>query len=98
MKESFGSICPLCKGEKVPGTTTFTVDLGFGILVVRDVPALVCSQCGTDWIVNDVAAYLEDVVENARRSRRQVEVTAYTAQMGSSEFDTGEERRVSPSI
>ena len=98
MKESFGSICPLCKGQKESGTTTFTVDLGVGILVVRDVPALVCSQCGTDWIADDVAAYLEDVVKNARRSRRQVEVTAYTAQVGSSKFDIGEERRVSPTI
>ena len=98
MKESSGSICPLCKGKKVPGTTTFTVDLGYGILVVRDVPALVCSQCGTDWIVNDVAANLEDVVENARMTRRQVEVTAYAAQTGSRKFDTREDRRVSPTI
>ena len=32
------------------GKTTFTVDLGFGVVVVRDVPATVCSQCGADWI------------------------------------------------
>jgi len=87
MKENYGLICPLCKGEKMPGTTTFTVDLGFGVLVVRDVPALVCSQCGADWIINDVAAYLETVVENARRMRRQVEVTAYSARMGSGRMD-----------
>ena len=82
MKKNSESICPLCKGDKVSGTTTFTIDLGFGILVVRDVPALVCSQCGADWIINDVAADLEDVVENARRTRRQVDVTAYAAQVG----------------
>jgi len=36
--------CPLCGGAKKEGKTTFTVDLGFGVVVVRDVPATVCSQ------------------------------------------------------
>jgi len=26
------------------------VDLGFGVVVVRNVPAKVCSQCGEEWI------------------------------------------------
>ena len=41
MKGNTGDICPLCHGKKTPGTTTFVVDLGFGVFVVRDVPALV---------------------------------------------------------
>jgi len=60
------SLCPLCKGEKQPGKTTFTVDLGFGVVVIRDVPATVCSQCGADWITDDVAEKLEKLVEEAR--------------------------------
>jgi len=50
--------CPLCRGRKKPGRTTFTVDLGFGVVVVRDVPATVCSQCGADWIEDRTAAKL----------------------------------------
>ncbi|GJQ59949.1 MAG: type II toxin-antitoxin system MqsA family antitoxin [Candidatus Scalindua sp. AMX11] len=42
--------CPICGGGKKAGKTTFTVDLGFGVVVVREVPATVCSQCGADWI------------------------------------------------
>ena len=38
--------CPLCGGVFIDGTTTFTVELGFGVAVVRDVPARVCEQCG----------------------------------------------------
>ncbi|MDR4509847.1 MAG: YgiT-type zinc finger protein [Candidatus Brocadiaceae bacterium] len=34
--------CPLCGGKKQAGKTTFTVDLGFGVVVVREVPATVC--------------------------------------------------------
>ena len=53
------NICPLCSGHKKKGTTTFSVDLGFGVLVVRSVPAKVCSQCGADWIADRAAVRLE---------------------------------------
>ena len=54
--------CPLRGAEKPPGTTTFAVDLGFGVIVIRQVPALVCSQCGEAWIADSVASRLEAVV------------------------------------
>jgi YgiT-type zinc finger domain-containing protein len=53
--------CPLCGGTKRAGTTTFTVDLGFGIVVVRDVPATVCGQCGADWIEDTISSRQEDI-------------------------------------
>ena len=80
MKKNREAMCPICGGNKTSGTTTFAVDLGFGVIVIRDVPALVCSQCGTDWIPDDVAIHLEETVENARRTHRQIEVTAYAYQ------------------
>ena len=72
------SRCPLCGGDKKPGTTTFTADLGFGVVVVRQVPALVCAQCGADWISDDVAARIEALVEDAKKKRLEVEVTSLT--------------------
>jgi YgiT-type zinc finger domain-containing protein len=69
--------CPLCGGEKRAGTTTFTADLEFGVVVVRDVPAFVCGQCGDEWIDDAVAAKLEEVVADARRRRSVVEVTEW---------------------
>ena len=68
--------CPLCGGSKHAGTTTFTVDLGFGIVVVRDVPATVCSQCGADWIEDTIASRLEGIVDDARKCHRMVEITS----------------------
>ncbi|MBN2498044.1 MAG: type II toxin-antitoxin system MqsA family antitoxin [Deltaproteobacteria bacterium] len=69
--------CPLCGGEKQPGTTTFAVDLDFGVVVVRSVPALVCSQCGDAWIEDPVALKLEGVVADARRRQAVVEVSRW---------------------
>ena len=71
--------CPLCRGKKKPGKTTFTVDLGFGVVVVRDVPATVCSQCGADWIDDEIAAKLEEIVNDARQKHHIVEVTSLSA-------------------
>lgn len=69
--------CPECGGTKRPGATTFTVDLGFGVIVIRNVPAMVCSQCGADWIADNIAERLEIMVNDARQRQRQVEVTAF---------------------
>ena len=69
--------CYLCGGDKQPGTTTFAVDLGFGVVVVRDVPALVCSTCGEAWIEDPVAQRLEAVVDEAHTKHAAVEVTRW---------------------
>ncbi len=69
-------LCPFCRGLKKPGTTTFTAELGFGVVVVRYVPASVCSQCGADWISDKTAAKLEALVKDAKIKKLEVEVTA----------------------
>ena len=78
MKPTGPDVCPLCGGEKNPGTTTFTADLGFGVVVIRNVPATVCSLCGADWIADDMAGRLEGLVDEARKKHLQVEVMSLT--------------------
>ena len=70
------SRCPICGGRKEPGKTTYSVDLGTGVVMVRNVDAEICVQCGEEWIDNQTAQKLESIVEEARRKRRQVEVLA----------------------
>ena len=69
--------CPLCGGDKKEGHTTYSVDLGFGVVVVRDVPAKVCGQCGEEWIDAQVARRLEEIVNSARDKRPQLEVMPF---------------------
>lgn len=66
--------CPMCEGQKKAGFTTFSADLGEGLVVVRRVPAMICDQCGEEWIDNGTAQKLEAVVEEARAKRHQFEV------------------------
>ena len=69
--------CPMCGGQKTAGTTTFTADLGSGVVMVRRVRATLCSQCGEEWVDNEAAQELERIVADARARRHEVEVTAF---------------------
>jgi YgiT-type zinc finger domain-containing protein len=66
--------CPLCGGTKEPGQTTFAVDTGAGVVVVRAVPATVCSQCGEEWIDDAIAEQLEQIVQEAKDKQMLVEI------------------------
>lgn len=70
-------VCPLCGGKKIAGESTFTADLGSGVVVVRRVRATVCAQCGEEWIDDATARRLEQLVNEARAGRREVEITAF---------------------
>ncbi len=74
MKRHIPSKCPLCGGKIERGTTTFTVDLKTGVVVVRNVPALVCLQCGEDWIENSTSIQLEDIAARAKMQNTQLEM------------------------
>ena len=69
--------CPICQGHKVEATTTFTVDLGFGVVVVRHVPATICEQCSTEWIDDENAEKLEQLVNEARLKHSMVEISEF---------------------
>jgi YgiT-type zinc finger domain-containing protein len=66
--------CPMCGGDQHPGTTTFTVDRKTVLVVVRNVPAIVCRQCGEAWIQDTISEELEKIITEASAKRRQLEV------------------------
>ena len=70
------SRCPMCGGEKVPGRTIYSVDLGTGVVVVKNVPAEICRQCGEEWIAPETARRLEEIADKARVEGTEVEVVA----------------------
>jgi YgiT-type zinc finger domain-containing protein len=71
--------CFACGGRMEQGEATFTVDFGSGVVVVRNVPATVCSQCGMEWIDDDVAARIERIVKEAQNKHSVVEVMSLSA-------------------
>jgi YgiT-type zinc finger domain-containing protein len=69
--------CPICGGNISEAVTIFSAELGTGVVVVRNVPASICEQCGEEWIDNKTAMHLEDLSTDAKKQKRQVEVLAY---------------------
>jgi hypothetical protein len=48
-------------------------------LVVKDVPAQVCDNCGEEYVDADVTARLQKAADDAARSGVEVEVRRYIA-------------------
>ena len=71
--------CPLCHNDVIRGVTMFSADLGEGVLIVKNVPAIICSVCGNKWFEHDTMLKLEEVADNARSRHALVEVISFEA-------------------
>ncbi len=60
--------CFYCKGQTIETTTKFIVDLGACVVIVKNVPARVCQQCGETSYNSEVARQLEKIVEAVKHS------------------------------
>lgn len=76
-------VCPFCQRVKTDSKTTFTVDFITGLVVVRDVPAKVCVQCGEEWINNDVASKLEEIVAIAKKQNQEIFIAKFSYALAS---------------
>jgi YgiT-type zinc finger domain-containing protein len=79
---AMSNTCPECGGEKADGKTTFTVEFETGVLVVRDVPAKVCQQCGEEWIDDSVASELESLARKAKEKQSELEMVPFSELAG----------------
>jgi len=72
--------CALCKnGETRPGTVTVTLERGKTVVVVRDVPADVCGNCGEYYLDSSVAQWVYERAEAAVERNAEVEILCYAA-------------------
>ncbi len=61
--------CPSCRGRMDKGTTSLPYELGRDkLIVVRDVPALVCAQCGEVFIESTILKKVEALLNNVEKS------------------------------
>ncbi len=72
--------CVICKtGETGPGTTTITFDRAKTVVVIREVPADVCRQCGEAFLSTEVAQIVSDRADEAVRKGVEVEIVRFAA-------------------
>lgn len=61
--------CDLCGGELRSGKTILEIWRGGELIVIRDVPADVCRQCGEAYISAPVSAWLDHFLAEYQRHR-----------------------------
>ncbi|HET7767961.1 MAG TPA: type II toxin-antitoxin system MqsA family antitoxin [Chloroflexota bacterium] len=72
--------CTICRsGETAPGTATVTLERGTATVVFKAVPALVCQNCGEEYLDDRTTASLLLAAEAALAQGVQVDVRQYVA-------------------
>ena len=74
------STCPTCKnGSLKPGTATVTLERGEALIILKEVPADVCDNCGAYFLSSETSQQLYTKASEAIKKGTQVEILKLTA-------------------
>lgn len=72
--------CVVCKqGETTEGVATITLVRGDTTLVMKGVPAQICSNCGEEYVSEDVTSRVLEAATTAAQTGVEVDVRRYVA-------------------
>lgn len=72
--------CVICKhGETQPGKVTVTFHRNDTVVVIKEVPADVCQQCGEYYLDEATTARVLAMAEEAVKHHAEVEILRYAA-------------------
>ncbi len=69
--------CYLCGGTTEFETATVPFTVGTNVVVVKDVPAKVCTQCGEVTLNSEAAAVIDRLLKQAQQVGLEVSVVSY---------------------
>ena len=69
--------CMKCKKEMFKSTTTEAIELGFGVLVIRNIPCYNCVECDEIFYTGDVAQKIEEITERVKLFIQEIIVVDY---------------------
>ncbi len=70
--------CVICKtGHTHPGTTTVTLQRERTVVVIRDVPADICEDCGEYYLDDAIARRVYGDAERSFQRHVEVEIQSY---------------------
>ena len=58
--------CFMCKGELIEKKVNYMVDLEKTIIIIKDVPAKVCDQCGEQYFDDETSQNIEKIVNKLK--------------------------------
>jgi YgiT-type zinc finger domain-containing protein len=73
--------CAVCGGELRHTTTTYTQEYEGQLIVVENVPAWVCDQCGETYFDPDVVERVQALIWSGAKPARYIETPVYDLSM-----------------
>jgi YgiT-type zinc finger domain-containing protein len=71
-------ICPTCKiGNLKPGRTFYTQMINNTMVVIKNVPALICDTCGEEVLKGTQAKKIEEHLKAIKNNSAELEVINY---------------------
>lgn len=64
--------CMKCGKEAFKSTTTEAIELGFGVLVIRNIPCYICVECDEIFYTGDVTHKTEEITERVNQFIQEV--------------------------
>ncbi len=61
--------CALCNGKLEEGTTEFMARASGEVVIINNVPALVCEQCGEAYYTVEISRKIDAVMREAHRKK-----------------------------
>ncbi|KPQ28790.1 MAG: YgiT-type zinc finger domain [Marinobacter excellens HL-55] len=72
--------CVICKqGDTAPGLTTVTMTRGESTIVIKNVPADICENCGEYYLSEEISSQILRMAEEAVKRNHEVEVIQFAA-------------------
>ena len=72
--------CVICRqGQTNEGFTTVTLDRGNTTVVIKEVPAEICENCGEYYLSEEVTERVQNLAEQAFKNGVDIEVLRYAA-------------------
>ena len=69
--------CMECGKEAFKSKTIEAIELGFGVLVIRNIPCYKCVECDEIFYTGDVAQKIEEITERVKQFIQEVTVVDF---------------------
>ena len=69
--------CVICHAGLKKGYTNHVVNLDKQIIIIKNVPANICNQCGESFFDHQTALNLEKIIEEPKKSGAEITIINY---------------------
>lgn len=66
--------CMKCGRPAYKGMTSEAIELGFGLLVIRNIPCYKCEECDEIFYTGDVVQRIERIIAEAKQLMQEIRV------------------------